>query len=102
MNRDRKANRDRSMSKSAGLKVALLIAAISSFLISVAGFSAQDWAIAQLNNSPRHADWVEIKSGDRKIKGFVVYPERKDKAPVLLVIHEIFGLSDWVRKLCDE
>ena len=63
---------------------------------------AQDWAKARLNNSPRHADWAEIKSGDRKIKAFVVYPERKDKAPVVLVIHEIFGLTDWVRSLCDQ
>src|SRR5881398_2566788 len=100
MNRDRKASRN--MSKSAGLKVALLIAAISSFLINVATVSAQDWAKARLNNSPRHADWAEIKSGDRTIKAFVVYPERKDKAPAVLVIHEIFGLSDWVRSLCDE
>src|SRR2546423_2688988 len=63
---------------------------------------AQDWAKARLNNSPRHADWTEIKSGDRTIKAFVVYPERKDKAPVVLVIQEIFGLTDWVRSLCDE
>ena len=45
---------------------------------------------------------LRFKSGDRKIKAFVVYPERKDKAPVVLVIHEIFGLSDWVRGLCDQ
>ncbi len=63
---------------------------------------AQDWAKARLNNSPRHGEWVDIKSGDRTIKAFVVYPERKDKAPVVLVIHEIFGLTDWVRSLCDQ
>src|SRR5438067_11339468 len=63
---------------------------------------AQDWAKARLNNSPRHADWAEIKSDDRKLSGFVVYPERKDKAPVVLVIHEIFGLTDWVRGVCDQ
>ena len=90
------------MSKSKGLKVAFLIAAISASLINVATVSAQDWAKARLNNSPRHAEWAEIKSGDRKIKAFVVYPERKDKAPVVLVVHEIFGLTDWVRGLCDQ
>src|SRR5438309_7852437 len=63
---------------------------------------AQDWAKARLNNSPRHGEWVEIKSGDRTIKAFVVYPERKDKAPVVIVIHEIFGLTDWVRGMCDQ
>src|ERR1044072_345975 len=62
----------------------------------------KDFGRDRLNNSPRHADWVDIKSGDRTIKAFVVYPERKDKAPVVLVVTEIFGLTDWVRSLCDE
>src|SRR6202049_5141792 len=63
---------------------------------------AQDWAKERLNKSPRHGEWVDLKSGERTIKAFVVYPERKDKAPVVLVISEIFGLTDWVRSLCDE
>jgi carboxymethylenebutenolidase len=62
----------------------------------------KDFGRDRLNNSPRHADWVDIKSGDRTIKAFVVYPERKDKAPAVIVISEIFGLTDWVRSLCDE
>ena len=64
--------------------------------------SAQDWAKARLEKSSRHGEWVEFKSGERTIKAFVVYPERKDKAPVVLVIHEIFGLTDWVRGVCDQ
>src|SRR4051794_4927596 len=63
---------------------------------------AQDWAKARLEKSSRHGEWVDYKSGDRTIKAFVVYPERKDKAPVVLVIHEIFGLTDWVRGVCDQ
>ena len=63
---------------------------------------AQDWAKPRLNASPRHGEWVEFKSGERTLKAFVVYPERKEKAPVVLVIHEIFGLTDWVRGLCDQ
>src|SRR3979411_287830 len=64
--------------------------------------SAQDWAKARLEKSSRHGEWVEFKSGERTIKAFVVYPERKDKAPVVIVIHEIFGLTDWVRGVCDQ
>jgi carboxymethylenebutenolidase len=63
---------------------------------------AQDWAKERLLKSPRHGEWVDFKSGVRTIKAFVVYPERKDKAPVVLVIHEIFGLTDWVRGVCDQ
>lgn len=62
----------------------------------------KDFGRDRLNSSPRHADWVDIKSSDRTIKAFVAYPERKDKAPAVLVISEIFGLTDWVRSLCDE
>jgi len=69
---------------------------------SFRGEEIKDFGRDRLNSSPRHADWVDIKSGDRTIKAFVVYPERKDKAPVVIVISEIFGLTDWVRSLCDE
>src|SRR5437773_11772128 len=62
----------------------------------------KDFGKERLNSSPRHGEWVDIKSGARTLKAFVVYPERKDKAPVVIVIHEIFGLSDWVRGLCDQ
>jgi carboxymethylenebutenolidase len=66
------------------------------------GEEIKDFGRDRLNSSPRHADWVDIKSGDRTIKAFIVYPERKDKAPAVLVVSEIFGLTDWVRSLCDE
>ena len=71
-------------------------------LAALPSLFAQDWAKERLVKSPRHGEWVDLKSGDRTIKAFVVYPERKDKAPVVLVIHEIFGLSDWVRGVCDQ
>jgi carboxymethylenebutenolidase len=62
----------------------------------------KDFGRERLNNSPRHAEWVDIKSRDRTIKAFVVYPESKNKTPVVLVIQEIFGVTDWLRSLCDE
>jgi carboxymethylenebutenolidase len=63
---------------------------------------AQDWARDALNKSPRHGEWVKIQSGDRTIQAFVVYPERKDKAPAVVLIHEIYGLSDWMRSVADQ
>jgi carboxymethylenebutenolidase len=61
-------------------------------------------AKASLEKSPRHGEYVDIKlGGDQKpIRTWVVYPERKDKAPVVIVIHEIFGLSDWIRGVADQ
>src|SRR5947207_6212755 len=78
-----------------------ILIAVTFALFAQAVF-AQDWAKARLEKSSRHGEWVDYKSGERTIKAFVVYPERKDKAPVVLVIHEIFGLTDWVRGICDQ
>jgi carboxymethylenebutenolidase len=64
--------------------------------------TAQDWAKARLENSPRHHEWVKVKSGNREVNCYITYPEVKDKAPVVLVIHEIFGLTDWARSVTDE
>jgi carboxymethylenebutenolidase len=71
-------------------------------LLAVALSSAQDWAKKRLDASPRHQEWIQLKNGDRNIKAFVVYPERKDKAPVVLLIHEIMGMTDWVQATADE
>ena len=57
----------------------------------------QDWAKARLAKSPRHQEWVKVKNGAREVNSFVVYPEVKDKATAVVVIHEIFGMSDWVQ-----
>ena len=61
-------------------------------------------ARAVLNKSPRHAEWIDITLAGRKapLKAWVVYPERKDKAPVVIVIQEIFGLTDWIRSVADQ
>jgi carboxymethylenebutenolidase len=57
---------------------------------------------ARLRASPRHAEWVMISAGADSIRAFVVYPERKTKAPVVVVIHEIYGLSPWIRGVTDQ
>jgi carboxymethylenebutenolidase len=60
-------------------------------------------ALDRLMRSSRHGEWVRIDaSGGDQFDAWVVYPERSDKAPVVLVIHEIFGLSDWVRAVADQ
>src|SRR6185437_16059937 len=56
---------------------------------------AQDWARAKVEKSTRHREWVTVKHDGRSVETFVVYPESRDKTPVVLVIHEIFGLTDW-------
>ncbi len=61
-------------------------------------------ATAALKESPRHGEYVDVKvpGSDTPITTWVVYPERKDKAGVVIVIHEIFGLTDWIRSVADQ
>jgi carboxymethylenebutenolidase len=64
---------------------------------------SESQAKAALEKSPRHGELVDIKmASGSPVKAWVVYPERKDKAGVVIVIHEIFGLSDWIRGVADQ
>src|SRR5271168_4532419 len=63
---------------------------------------SQPWARERIVKSPRHSEWVTIKHDSRSVDTLVVYPESKDKRPVILIIHEIFGFSDWAQELADE
>ncbi|HLH19460.1 MAG TPA: dienelactone hydrolase family protein [Bryobacteraceae bacterium] len=63
---------------------------------------AQDWAKEKLEKSPRHREWVKLQHDGRAVDAYIVYPEVSRKAPVVLVIHEIFGLSDWAQLAADE
>ncbi len=78
------------------------ILSIFLFIIPSSCAHAQEWAKERLEKSQRHLEWVDVKNGDRTLKCFVAYPEVKEKATTVLVIHEIFGMSDWIKELCDE
>jgi carboxymethylenebutenolidase len=71
-------------------------------LLGPLAVNAQEWAKTRLDASPRHREYVPIKHGDRTVQAFVVYPEVSKKVPVVILIHEIFGLSDWAKEMADE
>jgi carboxymethylenebutenolidase len=64
----------------------------------------EEQAKTALERSPRHGEYVDLKieGGDHPVLTWVVYPERRDKAPVVIVIHEIYGLTDWIRAVADQ
>src|SRR2546426_7724633 len=79
------------------------IALISLFILCATPLACvQEWAKATLEKSPRHREWVTVKHDGRAVETFVVYPETKSKTPVVLIIHEIFGMTDWVEDLADQ
>jgi carboxymethylenebutenolidase len=71
-----------------------------------AGFPASNArAAARLTASPRHSEWVKVawEPGSRdSLMAWIVYPTTRTKAPVVVVVHEIFGLSTWVRGVADQ
>src|SRR5262245_17453973 len=80
-------------------RITMLIVAA---LLAALNAPAQDWAKARLEKAPRHGEWVKVKQGNREVNCFLVFPEVKDKATAVVVIHEIFGLTDWVRGVADQ
>ena len=66
-------------------------------------------AAERLAASPRHGEWIEIREGQGAsggwhdtVRAWIAYPERATRAPAVIVIHEIFGLTDWVRSIADQ
>jgi carboxymethylenebutenolidase len=86
--------------KTATLRILLAAALLLS--LAVLPVHAQDWAKARLEASPRHREYVPLHVGSRNLQVLVVYPEVSAKAPVVVLIHEIFGLSDWAKEMSDE
>jgi carboxymethylenebutenolidase len=84
-------------------KLRSLVTLVTLMGLCAVSCSAQDWAKAALAKSPRHGEFVTVSEANgRKIQAWVVYPQVKEKAPVVVMIHEIFGLSDWAQEMADE
>jgi len=79
----------------------VLVFAVTLALASTS-LSAQDFVKQRLETSPRHHEWVAVKYGDRAVHSFLVFPEVKNKALAVVVIHENRGLTDWVRSVADQ
>lgn len=77
----------------------IVVAFIGSWLFAAAAAHAAD---DRLENSPRHLEWVKVANGDREVNCFIAFPEVSNKAHAVIVIHEIFGMTDWVRGVTDQ
>ena len=83
------------------LYYAYVLGIVVTGLLFIANAGADDIK-AELEASPRHGEWVKVTTADgRVVNTFVVYPEVKEPATAIIVIHEIFGLTDWIRLVAD-
>ena len=91
--------------KAKSLAAALLVCTLSFALATQAAPPpGAEGAKAALEKSPRHGEWanITVPGSQTPLKSYVVYPESKEKTGVVIVIHEIFGLSEWVRAVADQ
>ncbi|MSU72820.1 MAG: dienelactone hydrolase family protein [Opitutus sp.] len=79
-----------------------LLVVLATCLLTASPGLAQDWAKARVEKSSRHLEWVTVKHGNREVGCYVGYPEIATKATAVLVIHDIYGLSDWARLIADD
>jgi len=92
-------------------KISILAGLFAALLLNTAAFAAvkeglppgEGDARARLNGTPRHGEWVTVDAGaGDSVDTWIVYPERSGGAPVVIVVHEIFGLTDWIRAVADQ
>jgi len=55
-----------------------------------------------LHRADIHAEYVKIASGRDTLTAYLAYPERREPAPAVVVIHEIFGMSDFIRQTTEQ
>jgi carboxymethylenebutenolidase len=75
---------------------------VAALSLGVSSLCAQDWARKAVDASPRKKNWVTTKHGGRSVESAIVYPKSQGKAPAMVVIHEIFGMTEWVEEVADE
>lgn len=79
-----------------------LLLAFTAGLFAGGSVYAQDWAKPRVESSPRHLEWVTVKHDGREVGCYIGYPEIKTKATAIVIIHDIFGLTDWARSVVDQ
>src|SRR5262245_14428767 len=55
-----------------------------------------------LDSTHRHREWVSVPAGSVNVRAFIVYPERSDKAPAVVLSASKQGASDWIRAVADQ
>lgn len=80
---------------------ATLFIGLTLFVVACQHTAQQKATTSRLETTPRHDEWVDVKSDARTIRTYVVYPQRSDRGPAIVIIHENRGLTDWVRTVAD-
>ena len=86
----------RSDGRTVGRSDGLIIGALAAGIVLVLSVSQT------VRPSDIHSEYVKFLSGRDTITAYLAYPERRDPAPAVIVIHEIFGMSDFIRQTTEQ
>src|SRR5438874_12846528 len=59
-------------------------------------------ALRRLSPPDIHSEYVKFLSGRDTVTAYIAYPERPQPRPAVIVIHEIFGMSDFIRQTTEQ
>src|SRR5947208_12674020 len=59
-------------------------------------------ALRRLSPPDIHSEYVKFLSGKDTVTAYIAYPERPQPAPAVIVIHEIFCMSEFIRQRTDQ
>lgn len=81
----------------------LLVGAGGGWFLASRGAGSADATPAVATAPTTHGEWVHYDNGaGQQVRAYVAYPERQGTAPAIIVIHEIFGLTDWEPTVADD
>jgi carboxymethylenebutenolidase len=69
--------------------------------LGAASLGAQDWARQAVDKSPRRHEWASVKYGARSVESFVAYPQSREKAPAVVIVHDVIAMAPWVENVAD-
>jgi hypothetical protein len=59
-------------------------------------------AMALLNATHHHGEWIDVTTGSRTLRAAVTYPDRRDGTPVVVIAAHDQKLTPWVRAIADQ
>src|SRR5437867_6366535 len=78
------------------------VAVLAGVLFALPNLHQPPPSSTNLHHADIHTEYVKFPSGRDTITAYLAYPERNDPAPVVVVIHEIFGMSDFIRQTTEQ
>jgi carboxymethylenebutenolidase len=72
------------------------------FLLWFSSLAAQEFALKDLAISSHRMEWIKIESEESSVRSFIVYPDSLTVAPAMIIIHDEFGMTEWIKSFANQ